>query len=548
MSDNPADQRSTTSIAARRPASALRHANSRPGLASPFLPIFVFILACLTMILMILVQNDGHFVYVLDDPYIHLALAKNIWHGHYGLNPAEYAAPSSSILWPVLLAPFAALPFGDLAPLLINVLVTIPTILLLHHLVTRALETMPEPARAHWATAIVTVLLLALNLIGVAFTGMEHSTQILVSLLVVAGVIHERKTAHAPWWLVAALVVAPLLRYECLALSGIVLLYLLWRRHMIAVASASTLLLLTVGGFSLFLMQLGLGALPTSVIAKTVKGPGDTLLDLVGRNVVSTATQSQGMFLLAGLILLLVSRNVQYRSVKLCVAVTTLCFVALGTINAYPRYELFCMAMLTVALLLCYQQFITRILRKPLQLAMIPVIALLFLLGGKNLLATSVIALASNNVYAQHAQMGRFVADFYHQPVAANDIGLVSFRGGQPVLDLWGLGSQEALSLRRSAIPPAQWLDRLTKTHHVKLIMLYQKWFPSVPAQWVALGDLQLDTVDITPSSPRVRFYAVDQASYREILPLLHAFAPTLPTGASFVFVDQSQPPTSTKP
>ena len=539
MSDKAADQRTTTTVDKRTGASALRRVNARPGLASPFLPIFVFVIACLTIILMILVQNDGHFVYLLDDPYIHLALAKNIWHGHYGLNPAEYAAPSSSILWPLLLAPFAALPFGDLAPLLINILVTLPTILLLHRLVARALETMPEPVRARWAAAIVTVLLFALNLIGVAFTGMEHSAQILVALLVVAGLIRERETARVPWWLVAALVAAPLLRYECLALSGAVLVYLSWRRHLAAVASAGVLLLLTVGGFSLFLMQLGLGALPTSVIAKTIKGPDDTLIDLVGRNVVSALMQTQGMFLLAGVILLLVARNAQYRTVKLCVAATTLGFITLGNSNGYPRYELFCMAMLTVALLLCYQQVITRLLRKPLQLAMIPIIALLFLLGGKNLLATSVIALASNNVYAQHAQMGRFVADFYRQPVAANDIGLVSFRGGQTVLDLWGLGSQEALSLRRSTIPPAQWLDRLTKAHHVKLIMLYQKWFPSVPAHWIALGDLQLDTVNITPSSPRVRFYAVDQASYREILPLLQAFAPTLPAGASFAFADQ---------
>src|SRR5262245_18537055 len=54
----------------------------------------------------ILVLNEGHLVYNLDDPYIHLALAENIARGQYGVNLEEVSAPSSSILWPLLLVPF----------------------------------------------------------------------------------------------------------------------------------------------------------------------------------------------------------------------------------------------------------------------------------------------------------------------------------------------------------------------------------------------------------------------------------------------------------
>src|SRR5476649_158349 len=61
------------------------------------------------------------FVYSLDDPYIHLALARQIMHGHYGINPGEFAAPSSSILWPFFLVPFAGTGFDEWAPLAINV-------------------------------------------------------------------------------------------------------------------------------------------------------------------------------------------------------------------------------------------------------------------------------------------------------------------------------------------------------------------------------------------------------------------------------------------
>ena len=39
---------------------------------------------------------DGKFFYTLDDPYIHLALSDNIFHGHYGLNAGEFSSPSNS--------------------------------------------------------------------------------------------------------------------------------------------------------------------------------------------------------------------------------------------------------------------------------------------------------------------------------------------------------------------------------------------------------------------------------------------------------------------
>ena len=42
--------------------------------------------------------------YTLDDPYIHMALAENLARGHFGVNLGEVSNPSSSILWPWLLA------------------------------------------------------------------------------------------------------------------------------------------------------------------------------------------------------------------------------------------------------------------------------------------------------------------------------------------------------------------------------------------------------------------------------------------------------------
>ena len=80
------------------------------------IPLYVGIafLACLILIefVSIMMLNSGLLVYTLDDPYIHLALAENIKQGHYGINISEFSAPSSSPLWPFILAPFSSYPYS----------------------------------------------------------------------------------------------------------------------------------------------------------------------------------------------------------------------------------------------------------------------------------------------------------------------------------------------------------------------------------------------------------------------------------------------------
>jgi len=88
------------------------------------------------LVLLVLVgfMTNWQFIYTLDDPYIHLALAKGISHFHYGINASEFSAPSSSILWPFLMAPFASLQGFWLVPLVVNLLCLTGTVLVLQRL------------------------------------------------------------------------------------------------------------------------------------------------------------------------------------------------------------------------------------------------------------------------------------------------------------------------------------------------------------------------------------------------------------------------------
>ena len=63
-------------------------------------------------IVWVLVINGGQFAYPLAGPYVHMAMADQILRGHYGITPGVPASPSSTILYPYLLALLAPLHLG----------------------------------------------------------------------------------------------------------------------------------------------------------------------------------------------------------------------------------------------------------------------------------------------------------------------------------------------------------------------------------------------------------------------------------------------------
>src|SRR2546425_3180819 len=189
----------------------------RPTLGPTRLSMTFFTLLFAAALVAILWLNQGTFTYTLDDPYLHLSLAENIAAGHYGINRDDVAAPSSSVLWPYLLAPFSVLPFGHLVPLLLNYVASLGTIALLRRIITTSLGGAQERLKNEVVAMLLAFLVLAANLVGLAFTGMEHSLQVLVSVALVAGLIEESTTGRGPWWLPLAIVAGALLPYENLA-------------------------------------------------------------------------------------------------------------------------------------------------------------------------------------------------------------------------------------------------------------------------------------------------------------------------------------------
>jgi hypothetical protein len=491
----------------------------------------------------ILLLNRGQPVYTLDDAYIHLALAERIWHGAYGINAHEVAAPSSSILWPFLLAPFSALPTAifSLVPLGVNVAAASMTAKLLAREVRCVLPPAQPPGLA--ATLLVAALLIATNLVPLIFTGLEHSVQQLLAVVIIVGLIEEGRGGRPPVSLWIALIAIPLIRYDSVALAVPALAYLLWRRHFKGAAGVALVLVLALGGFSLALALHGLGLLPASVLAKSdVVRTGGGLAALAMNLYGNLLPYPQGNVMLLGLAGVLAaacerSRPAAERGLAWVLLSALVLHLAFGKVGSYFRYEASVWTAALVGLLHLYRQPLARVLVGGAASARIALFGALAAGSLGYLFALASTPLASNNIYDQQYQMHRFVADYTRGAVAVNDLGWVSFRNPSYVLDLAGLASPEALRARYSA-RGSEWIDRLCRAHGVQLAMIYDDWFTALPPGWLHLGTLTFARARITAANRNVQFYATVPDAAPALRSELEAFRRTLPAGTDFRFAD----------
>jgi hypothetical protein len=506
------------------------------------LPFAVLALLVVAEIVTILLLNGGMLVYSLDDAYIHLSLADRIWTGTYGINTGEVSAPASSILWPFLLASFASLPASayGLVPLLINVAAAFATLRLLVGELRVALSGAGTFSVA--AALFATVLTVGVNLVPIVFTGMEHSLQQLLAVVLVRGLIQEGRTTRVPrsaWFAVALL---PLLRYDSLALSVPALAYFLWRGHVRGSLLAMLAMGVVMGAFSAFMLTHGLDLLPASVMAKSdIARTGGGPITLL-RNLYSNLSgDTQANVLLFGAVLLLAgacdrSRAAPERGLGAVICAAMVIDLLFGKLGAYYRYEVYLCAAMAMALIHLYRGLLARVLGSRAALAQkIVAIGGLAAASLGYLVALATTPAASNNIYDQQYQMHRFVVDFYRQPVAVNDLGWVALRNPNYVLDLGGLASREALLARAREAGP-EWLRRLTEQHGVRLVMIYDDWFPERPSGWVRIGQLTFDQMKVTAAGTRVSFYATDAEWVAPIRASLEKFRDTLPKRTHFQF------------
>lgn len=492
-----------------------------------------YLLAAALVFISIWHETSGHFCYTLDDPYIHMALAQRLSHGTYGINVGEPSSPSSSLLWPLLLVPFANKSVHLYLPLVWNLIAGIASAILIGIAVAEWPHSQPGGDDRWFRRVAVIGLVLAGNLVGTTFLGMEHGLQVLTAIACAVGICRVLSGRALPMWAIVAAAMSPMLRYEDLALTVAIAitLYALGRRRaaviLVAVAVAPLI------AFSIFLHSRGLPLLPLSVLVKGKVAVAHTnfvfaAIHVLGAGVFNALRETQRWPLLVLFLILAVAawrdrertRRVALASAALAAGLQLL----IGRFGWLHRYEVYALVFSAVIVLRLMQEY--------------PLPRLGWYVMGFVALVTPYAqaipesVLSAEDVYGQQYQMHRFVNDYYWGNVGVLDLGKVSYQlaPGRYVLDLNGLASLEAA---RQAVKSDAWVEAVVQRHDVGLVMGYRP--AHLPAGWTDLGTICLIRTPIAMAAC-VSFESTKPGEASEMKQRFAAFASTLPHQTAVIF------------
>jgi 4-amino-4-deoxy-L-arabinose transferase-like glycosyltransferase len=543
-----------------RPVSArpLVAALSSTGREWPLL-LALAVLAGTTVVLLVLAlaRNGGRFTYALDDTYIHMAIAKNlVRHGVWGVTPYGFSSSSSAPLWTLLLALFYRLSgVREITPFLLNLLfaglVVGITYGALH-------ERLPRP--------LIFLALLAMTLfpplVPVAFTGMEHTAELFLTLLTVilaaSALSEDAPSPRARGWLLACAALTVAVRYEGLFLVLVLaFLFAARKRRRFALALVASGLF-PVALYGLVSVAMGWYIVPNSVLVKGTRQDQvviDFFRDLLpGRHgltwqaieellpslfFVKLNAQRHISFLVMASLLWLTYRGrfwSRASTVNAAFVGTALLHVQFANATSFYRYEAYVVGFGVFALALAIADsppwrqggpgWGDRAFRLGASL-------LLLILVSAPLRTRAVRSLAqtpqaSHNIFDQQVQMAAFLGSFYRgQVVAANDIGAIDFGTDLRLVDLAGLATREpaAYALRRSF--GADQVAAVADEYHAQIAVVYDSWF-EIPSRWRKAGEWQIRD-NVVCGDSVVSFYAVDPAVLVDLRTNLQAFSHRLP-------------------
>jgi hypothetical protein len=535
----------------------------------------------------ILRDTGGIFMYPLDDPFIHLQVARNLaLHGVWGINPQEFASASSSLLYTLLLALLSKLFTAQVViPFIVNCIAACFLLAVIHRWLLRM--EVGDKVRA----VILVGLVIFLPLPVLVMSGMEHTLQCLFCFLFVTGLaewLEEGVGAmpgrrRLPVKLVVYGILVTAIRYEGMFLVAMGCLVILYRRKWSAVFVLGFAALLPIVLFGVYSVRQGSYFLPNSVLVKSenlpfsLKGGVEYInnilinkLTVVKAPLKAVGSPPPGISLLAAQRLLLLfplAYLFYFRVMKekrvladILVMVTgcTLLHLALAATGWLYRYEAYLVMMaLVVVPVVVYRsrgqglyadrkeevygsKQVTFGFKKDLyglSFAILLLFALLFPFVLRSAAAYSNIRQACVNIYQQQYQMGRFLSKYRAgEAVAANDIGAISYYGAIRTVDLWGLGDITVARSKKGGYWKPAFLDSLVRSRNVKVAIVYDEWFsPELLSRWTKVGSWQVQN-NVILGGDTVSFYVTDKTDARVLLGQLKEFQASLPEGVGVVY------------
>lgn len=507
-----------------------------------FLAIFIIITGFYFYLGWTQLPSGAGYVYIIDDVYIHLALARNFAeHGVWSVNESGFDSASSSILYTLLLASLIKV-FGDWEyyPLVLNIIFGILTI----YAVFRYFQDFYGKSELVWAMIL---LLPFSHLYVMTIIGMEHTLHMFLMVLAIYLIQKnissdfERKDFRI---LLLILFFISLVRFESMFFTVGLAFALLLRKAFSKAFWVMIIGFLPIIIFGCVSIREGGFFFPNSVMIKGSYPEGQHFLYnvwVIARDGVLLNPSFYKcllppfMILLAFLVKNYRGQNIREILKNETLVITIVSMSLMHALFAFMkfRYENYLMISILLVTIPAVSKFFKKLKLEGFSLNayMLMTTCGIFLLVSVScyrfLYQHNPLKYSSMGINEQQIEMSRFLGQYYKgQKVIANDIGAISYFSHVQLLDMVGLGSTEVAKMKVEnkhsskedfIVNNRKFLAEYARKNHYKIAVIYAEWFPGdPPKEWIPVASWTTD-VKYGPAIQRVVFYAVDD-SEAEIL------------------------------
>jgi hypothetical protein len=499
-------------------------------------------------LIIVVLKNRGHFVYGLDDVYIHMAIARNLaLNGVWGVTPQHFSPASSGPLWTLLIAASYLL-FGvnQYVPLFLNLIVATAFVGCTYALLARTNLT----PLATFVTLLAIVLLTPLP--GLILTGEEHVLQAMLTVLFLdrAGdrLCQADASRRSTVLLLVLAALVGFVRYEGLFLIGTVAALFIVAGEILLGSAVAVAGSIPAIGMGLFSIAKGAFFFPSSVLIKSGSGDGLARFLTNWQQNIYAGPHVAILAILAAGALLIALTSLPREKWKNPTVAKTLLLLAMITAHLifalvqFFRYDAYLMSASIYVLALnraapWSARSESRFWRlAPLRLAgavFISLAAMVGILRGIWIFVRT--PTACHNIYNQQYQVAHFIKGCYQgQSVALNDIGAVSYFSDIRLLDLGGLANVEVARAMIQHKLGTREIERFANSSGTKVAVLYPNWFEGsgsgpLPSAWVPIAQWAVPNHWML-GGDAVVFYAVDPLEAPHLEGCLENYKSSLPS------------------
>lgn len=504
------------------------------GLRSFLLSFIIFFSVCSVYYINSILKTDGHYIYLLDDAYIHLAMAKNFaMYDVWGMTRYQFSSTSSSPLFTYILSVLIKV-FGnnDQIPLYFNAIFSVGVLYVLSVYYADIFKEEKKTVLAVLFTAFFIVL--PLNLLS----GMEHVFQVFLFAANIFCLSRYKYSRFAVLGFYFSLLLVGLIRFESMfyfvVLAFVFALIRKWKEALYVLFLG----FIPIIAFCVYNYQQDGYFFPNSVVVKGTTFTfdanilGKLKVIVLDNLLLNISFYKIGIFPLI-LCVIFIYRDFRTKTwrevlkdnflliVFSLVMISHAMFADLKGILRYEAYILtgFCMALMPKCKDLFFN-FIDYFKKEKLVSLLISANVLLMLY--KSWAAHPIMTTGGKNIYEQQVQSAKFLNQFYNtSKVVANDIGAICYYTDIHLLDIAGLGSVETIPFNENKKAFGQnfenFLSKYCLDHQYDIAVVYEEWLQGhVPFYWKKAATLKIED-KMTVARLEVSVYSVNTKNLEEL-------------------------------